>query len=417
MWSGFKRGCLILWLILAAAVFGFASENTDIHDNSRISIFLQPAVSFLSFDQREYFQDAIDTIYEEFRSQALDEEETLSVAKQDFQKVNFCFPITGGLQFQIFQDNFISAGVSFIYDHESVVLTDRKNKSHNYDYTIQGIPLFLEYRFAIPTNLMSLSGESLFSVSLRWYWALPGTEIYTTWGKLSAETPWYGSGFGLSVGYLLFSWKNLNVFGDIGFSTISVKSKKTYETIVPDGPNEKAKWDVGGIQLQIRVSFGVWNKPKPVEDDSLAADSLVTKHDPNGLRTNPHAERSKTIADSSKAIPTVDSAKTESASDSSKVIVDSATDSSTKTSADSATITSTKDSIQTRPTTDTTASVVDTAVAPVDSVKTTEASTTTNAEPSTSTAANTDAAPKAPERPKAVKRNNPSKEPRKELVP
>lgn len=380
MWSGLKRGCLILWLILAAAVFGFASENTDIHDNSRISIFLQPAVSFLSFDQREYFQDAIDTIYEEFRSQALDEEESLSVAKQDFQKVNFCFPVTGGLQFQIFQDNFISAGVSFIYDHESVVLTDRKNKSHNYDYTIQGIPFFLEYRFAIPTNLMSLSGESLFSVSLRWYWALPGTEIYTTWGKLSAETPWYGSGFGLSVGYLLFSWKNLNVFGDIGFSTISVKSKKTYETIVPDGPNEKAKWDVGGIQLQIRVSFGVWNKPKPVEDDSLAADSLGTKYDPNRLRTNPHAERSKTIADS-------------------------------------ATITSTKDSIQTRPTTDTTASVVDTAVAPVDSVKTTEASTTTNAEPSTSTAANTDAAPKAPERPKAVKRNNPSKEPRKELVP
>lgn len=380
MWSGFKRGCLILWLILAAAVFGFASENTDIHDNSRISIFLQPAVSFLSFDQREYFQDAIDTIYEEFRSQALDEEETLSVAKQDFQKVNFCFPITGGLQFQIFQDNFISAGVSFIYDHESVVLTDRKNKSHNYDYTIQGIPFFLEYRFAIPTNLMSLSGESLFSVSLRWYWALPGTEIYTTWGKLSAETPWYGSGFGLSVGYLLFSWKNLNVFGDIGFSTISVKSKKTYETIVPDGPNEKAKWDVGGIQLQIRVSFGVWNKPKPVEDDSLAADSLGTKHDPNGLRTNPHAERSKTIADS-------------------------------------ATITSTKDSIQTRPTTDTTASVVDTAVAPVDSVKTTEASTTTNTESGASTAADTDAAPKAPERPKAVKRNNPSKEPRKESVP
>lgn len=380
MWSGFKRGCLILWLILAAAVLGFAEEKTNLHDNSRISIFLQPAVSFLSFDQREYFQDAIDTIYEEFRSQALDEEETLSVAKQDFQKVNFCFPITGGLQFQIFQDNFISAGVSFIYDHESVVLTDRKNKSHNYDYTIQGIPFFLEYRFAIPTNLMSLSGESLFSISLRWYWALPGTEIYTTWGRLSAETPWYGSGFGLSVGYLLFSWKNLNVFGDIGFSTISVKSKKTYESIVPDGPDEKAKWDVGGIQLQIRVSFGVWNKPKPVEDDSLAVDSLGTRHDPNGLRTNPHAERSKTIADS-------------------------------------AATSYTNDSTQIKPVADTTASVVDTAAAPVDSAKTTEASTTTNAEPSTSTAVNTDAAPKAPERPQATVRKDPPKEPRKESVP
>lgn len=304
MWSGLKRGCLILWLILAAAVFGFASENTDIHDNSRISIFLQPAVSFLSFDQREYFQDAIDTIYEEFRSQALDEEESLSVAKQDFQKVNFCFPITGGLQFQIFQDNFISAGVSFIYDHESVVLTDRKNKSHNYDYTIQGIPFFLEYRFAIPTNLMSLSGESLFSISLRWYWALPGTEIYTTWGKLAAETPWYGSGFGLSVGYLLFSWKSINIFGDIGFSTISVKSKKTYESIVPDGPSEKAKWDVGGIQLQIRMSFGVWNKPKPVDEDSLAADTTMASPTTDSTKVS-------TVTDSTMAKPVADTVKTQ----------------------------------------------------------------------------------------------------------
>ena len=37
-----------------------------------------------------------------------------------------------------------------------MVLTDRKNKSHNYSYTIQGIPLFLEYRLAIPVNLMTL---------------------------------------------------------------------------------------------------------------------------------------------------------------------------------------------------------------------------------------------------------------------
>ncbi|MCQ2060084.1 MAG: hypothetical protein MJY47_00655 [Fibrobacter sp.] len=385
-----------MWLILAAAVFGFEGENTDIHDNSHISIFLQPAVSFLSFDQREYFQDAIDTIYEEFRSQALDEEETLSVAKQDFQKVNFCFPITGGLQFQIFQDNFISAGVSFIYDHESVVLTDRKNKSHNYDYTIQGIPFFLEYRFAIPTNLMSLSGESLFSISLRWYWALPGTEIYTTWGKLAAETPWYGSGFGLSVGYLLFSWKNLNVFGDIGFSTISVKSKKTYESIVPDGPNEKAKWDVGGIQLQIRVSFGVWNKPKPVDEDSLTADTTLVSSTTDSTKVS-------AVSDSTMAKPIADTVKT---------VTDSAT-----TVTDSSATTPANDSTQTKPVADTTASIADTAVAPVDSVKTTEASTTTNAEPSTSTAANTDAAPKAPERPQATVRKDPPKEPRKESVP
>ena len=264
--------CLFFWF----AAQSLASEDLDIHDNSRIALFLQPGISFLSFDQREYFQDAIDTIYHEFLTQALDKRDTQNVAKQDFQKVNFCFPLYAGLQFQLRQDHFLSVGAGYIYDNESVVLTDQNNRSHNYSYTIQGFPLFLEYRFAIPVNLMTLSNESLFSISLRWYWTLPHTEIYTSWGKLSAETPYYGAGFGISIGYLLFNWKSLYVFGDLGYSSISVKSKKQYADIVPDGPEEKAKWNIGGIQLQIRVSFGVWNNPV-VEQDSTAQDSAATK--------------------------------------------------------------------------------------------------------------------------------------------
>jgi len=261
------RLCTV-WLALWAAAAAFAASDDVVeHDNSRISIFLQPAISFLSFEEREYFQDAIDTIYSEFRSVARNEEESLYVAKQNFQKVNFCFPIFGGLQFQVRQDHFVSAGLGFIYDNESVVLTDRKNKSHNYSYTIQGIPLFLEYRLAIPVNLMTLSDGGLFSIALRWYWTLPGTEIYSSWGKIDADNSPFGAGFGLSVGYLIASWKGLNIFGDIGFSTIKVKSKETFADIVPGGPEEKAKWDIGGLQLQIRVSFGVWNKPKPIEKD------------------------------------------------------------------------------------------------------------------------------------------------------
>ena len=264
--------CLFFWF----AAQSLASEDLDIHDNSRIALFLQPGISFLSFDQREYFQDAIDTIYHEFLTQALDKRDTQNVAKQDFQKVNFCFPLYAGLQFQLRQDHFLSVGAGYIYDNESVVMTDQNNRSHNYSYTLQGFPLFLEYRFAIPVNLMTLSNESLFSISLRWYWTLPHTEIYTSWGKLAAETPYYGAGFGISIGYLLFNWKSLYVFGDLGYSSISVKSKKQYADIVPDGPEEKAKWNIGGIQLQIRISFGVWNNPV-VEQDSTVQDSAATK--------------------------------------------------------------------------------------------------------------------------------------------
>ena len=253
-------------LVAILATSAMADEESSTRDRSRLSIFLQPAVSFLDFPEREYFQNAIDTLYYSFKEDALTESESLSVAKQDFQKVNFCFPLSAGLQYQILKDNFISAGVSFIYDNESVVLTDRKNRTHNYSYTIQGIPFFLEYRLGVPKNLMTLSGESLFSIAVRWYWVLPGTEIYSTWGKLDAKTPLLGAGFGVSVGYLIANWKNFNIYGDIGFSSIKVESEKKFSKIVPDGPDQRAKWNIGGLTMQIRIGFGLWNEPEPVEE-------------------------------------------------------------------------------------------------------------------------------------------------------
>ena len=253
-------------LLLSASAFAESEEKLD-HDNSIISIFAQPSISFIGFTEREYFQNAIDTIYYGFKGDAVNSAESLNVAKQDFQKVNFCFPITAGVQVQVAEDHFVSAGLGFIYDNESVVLTDRNSKTHSYEYTLQGIPFFLEYRLALPKSFITLSSGGLFSIAARWYWVLPGTEIYTTWGYLGAKTPIYGAGFGVSVGYLFASWKFFKVYGDIGFNSISVKSDKKFSDIVPNGPNERAKWNLGGIQLQIRASFGVWNKPKPKDDD------------------------------------------------------------------------------------------------------------------------------------------------------
>ena len=260
---------LVATLLLATGALAASDETRVEHDRARLSIFGQASISFLDFEERSYFQNAIDTIYAEFKSQAVDAEESLYVAKQNFQKVNFCFPVMAGIQYQVIDDQFISAGIGYIYDNESVVLTDRKNNAHNYSYTIQGVPMFLEYRLAIPTSLITLSNGGLFSVALRWYWTLPGTEIYTTWGMLEAENKPWGAGFGISLGYLIASWNGLNLYGDIGYSTISVKSKKSFADIVPDGPTEKAKWNIGGLQLQVRASFGLINK-KFVLGDSTA---------------------------------------------------------------------------------------------------------------------------------------------------
>ena len=283
--SGNLFFALVMAWALSVSAFAASEEKLD-HDNSILSIFVQPSISFLSFEERKYFQDAIDTIYIGFRADAVNNAESLSVGKQDFQKVNFCFPITAGLQYQFMEDHFISAGIGFIYDNESVVLTDRNARTHNYEYTLQGIPLFLEYRFALPKNVITLSTGGLFSIAVRWYWALPGTEIYTTWGYLGAKTPLLGAGFGVSVGYLFASWKNFKLYGDIGFNSISVKSDKKFSDIVPNGPEEKAKWNLGGIQMQIRGTFGLWNKPAPKEDNDDDDDDDKPKSKNDSLKTS-----------------------------------------------------------------------------------------------------------------------------------
>lgn len=282
----FRKVLICVAAIVSLTLNVSAAEDKVEHDRSRLSVFVQPSVSFLDFENRKYFQNAVDTIYQSFRENALTESESLNVAKQDFQKVNFCFPISAGIQYQVAQDHFISAGIGFIYDNESVVLTDRKNRAHNYSYTIQGVPLFLEYRLAIPKNFMSLSNANLFSVSARWYWVLPGTEIYTTWGMLDAKTPITGAGFGISFGYLVASWKGFNIYGDVGYSTISVESNKKFSDIVDGGPEEKAKWNIGGLQMQFRVSYGVWNKPKALEDTTATKKRGIRKDKSEAVETS-----------------------------------------------------------------------------------------------------------------------------------
>lgn len=261
----------LLFALAFLCAFAFAAETglpgagnlaSETEDRSILSFFIQPSISFLSFDSRDKFQAEVDTVYKRFRAEALTEAESSYVSKQDFQKVNFSFPITAGLQLQWRSGHFVSAGFGYIYDNESIVVTDRKDKIHNYSYTLQGFPLYLEYRIAIPENLISISNASLFSVSLRWYWMLPGTEIYSSWGHLDANESLLGNGFGISLGYLVTTWKNIHIYGDIGYSRIIVRADEPFSKVVPDSDTGKAKWDLGGLQLQFRFSLGVINRTK-----------------------------------------------------------------------------------------------------------------------------------------------------------
>ena len=95
----------------------------------------------------------------------------------------------------------------------------------------------------------------------------------------------------MSLGYLIASWNGVNIFGDIGFSSISVKSKETFADLVPEGPDEKAEWNIGGLQLQIRVSLGVINNPKkelPKAEETKGPPARKTK---DASAEKPVAER------------------------------------------------------------------------------------------------------------------------------
>ena len=50
------------------------------------------------------------------------------------------------------------------------------------------------------------------------------------------------------------------IYGDIGYSRIIVQSDDPFSKVVPDTDTDKAKWDLGGLMLQFRFSFGVINQ-------------------------------------------------------------------------------------------------------------------------------------------------------------
>lgn len=223
-----------------------------------LDIFVQPGVQFLGFEDRERYQTVLDTLYARYRSAA--GKDSAKVTKQDFQKVNFCFPVSAGLQWRFNETHAVAAGVGYFHNRESVVLSESDGELHEFYYALQGVPAYLEYRLGISHNLLTLRNQDQFSILARWYWFLPGTEIYSSWGSIPARSDWLGNGWGVSLGYHLFSWKRLSIFSDLGFTSLRVDSDSPWSDVVPDTTGRKASWELGGIQLQFRASFGAYRR-------------------------------------------------------------------------------------------------------------------------------------------------------------
>jgi hypothetical protein len=213
-----------------------------------LRFFAAAGVQLIDFKERSKFQGLLDAQFDKY----IDDYEKGSAGyaipeKQDFQTVNLAFPITAGIIWQFNDIHSLGLGTGFLYDKESVILKDKQGEFRNFSYTLQAFPIFIEYRLGISQNLISIKDVDYFSVLLRYYWMLPHTEFYSYWGKAEADFEPLGNGFGVSLGYCFSKWEGFEIWGEMGYLSIDVKSN--------DEKNALDSWNLGGISILIRAVF------------------------------------------------------------------------------------------------------------------------------------------------------------------
>ena len=221
-------------------------------DSAKIKLglhfFVSVGAQFINFKERSTFQALLNIKYKEYENNF--KEDTAGYVppiKQDFETVNLSFPLSLGIIWQFSDVHSLGLGVGFMYDNESVILTDKQGKTHNFKYTLQTFPIFAEYRLLISPNLISIKDNDYFSLFLRYYWLLPPTGINSSWGNAKADFEPLGNGYGVYLGYRFWEWESLSVFGEMGFLSLDAKSS-TKNGILNS-------WNLGGISVLVRAMF------------------------------------------------------------------------------------------------------------------------------------------------------------------
>jgi hypothetical protein len=224
--------------------------DTSSSDSAKIKpglhFFISVGAQFINFKENAKFQALLDTQFLEFNADYLaDTTGYMLPLRQNFQPVNLAFPVTAGIMWQFNDMHSLGIGASFLYDNESIVLTDKYGASHNLKYTLQAFPAFAEYRLQISPNFISMKNGDYFSLFLRYYWMIPPTKISSSWGNAVADFEPLGNGLGVFLGYRFWEWKGLNVWGELGYLSLDVKSS--------DKNGVLNSWNLGGISLLIRA--------------------------------------------------------------------------------------------------------------------------------------------------------------------
>ena len=266
-------------------------------DHSLGSIFIQANVLFANFNDRSRFQRELDFAYLEERN-TLDESNTAQdrafIQKTNFQTVNLSFPFGAG--FMVRQGmNYFGSGFLYLQNSENAILVNRDNNTE-FKYLIEAWPAYLEYKRLIPTNILTLSDGDFLYISLRYYWLLRQSKIHFNGKTINSSFTKYGNGFEIALGYQFAEWQSFRVTGELGYSKISLISDAKWSSLFsyPDSTNNnKADWDIGGIQstLKIHWHFG-GQSPKvqtSVTDEKAISKPLlndsITPLDKNNTKT------------------------------------------------------------------------------------------------------------------------------------
>jgi len=227
--------------------------DTATTDSAKIKpglhFFVSVGAQFITFKERSTFQNRLISKYNKYEKDYIADSVgyTLPI-KQDFETVNLTFPISVGIMWQFSDVHSLGLGVGFLRNTESVILTDKESKNHNFKYIIQAFPAFAEYRLLISPNLISLRDNDYFSLFFRYYWLLPPyTKISSSWGSAKADFEPQGNGYGIFFGYRFWEWAGLSVFGEMGL--LSLDAKSSSENGILDS------WNLGGISVLIRAMF------------------------------------------------------------------------------------------------------------------------------------------------------------------
>jgi len=229
-------------------------KDTASTDSAKIKpglhFFVSVGAHFITFKERSKFQTLLISEFKEYDDDYKKYKDSGNYSppvKQDFEIVNLTFPISAGIMWQFSDVHSLGLGVGFLYNTESVILTDKDDKIHNFEYTIQAFPAFAEYRLLISPKLISLKDNDYFSLFLRYYWLLPPTKVKSSWGNARADFEPKGNGYGIFLGYRFWEWMGLSIFGEMGLTSLDAKSSS--EDRILDS------WNLGGISILIRALF------------------------------------------------------------------------------------------------------------------------------------------------------------------